>query len=230
MTQLLISVRNASEARVAVAGGADLIDVKEPSRGSLGQADFSIISEIAAIIGDQRPLSAALGELIDATSEPPAANFSFVKWGLSGCAMVRNWSDLLADRAAGVQRTNARCQAVGVAYADWRRAQSPSPADVCLAASRVHCAVVLVDTWIKDGSNLLAWLTPSQLIDLRVQCRALGLQLALAGGIDFDLLPIMHEIKPDWIGIRGAACTGGREGTLCADRVARLARVVHGSQ
>ena len=38
MTGLLVSVRSASEARVALAAGVDVIDVKEPNRGSLGAA------------------------------------------------------------------------------------------------------------------------------------------------------------------------------------------------
>jgi uncharacterized protein (UPF0264 family) len=38
MTGLLVSVRDAAEAADALAGGADLIDVKEPNAGSLGAA------------------------------------------------------------------------------------------------------------------------------------------------------------------------------------------------
>ena len=54
------------------------------------------------------------------------------------------------------------------------------------------------------------------------------MQLALAGGLDFDLLPGVLEVEPDWIAIRGAACLDGREGTLCRDKVTQLATVVHG--
>ena len=36
---LLVSVRSADEAIAALAGGADVIDVKEPNRGALGAAD-----------------------------------------------------------------------------------------------------------------------------------------------------------------------------------------------
>ena len=39
MTRLLVSVRNGQEAEAALAGGAHVIDVKEPARGSLGRAD-----------------------------------------------------------------------------------------------------------------------------------------------------------------------------------------------
>ena len=34
--RLLVSVRSAAEARAALSGGADIIDAKEPSLGSLG--------------------------------------------------------------------------------------------------------------------------------------------------------------------------------------------------
>ena len=37
-TQLLVSVRSPAEALAALEGGAALIDVKEPARGSLGRA------------------------------------------------------------------------------------------------------------------------------------------------------------------------------------------------
>ena len=43
---LLASVRSAGEAQVAVAGGADLIDAKEPARGALGAVDADVVSAI----------------------------------------------------------------------------------------------------------------------------------------------------------------------------------------
>src|SRR5690606_38342384 len=46
MTQLLVSVRNRAEALAALAGGADLIDVKEPWRGSLGAAPPHVMEEV----------------------------------------------------------------------------------------------------------------------------------------------------------------------------------------
>ena len=35
--RLLVSVRSAEEVSAALAGGADIIDAKEPERGSLGR-------------------------------------------------------------------------------------------------------------------------------------------------------------------------------------------------
>jgi hypothetical protein len=76
MTRLLVSVRNAWEAGEALAGGADLIDVKEPRRGSLGAASPATWLDVrqalsrAALKEEPQtgsvPLSAALGELLEA--------------------------------------------------------------------------------------------------------------------------------------------------------------------
>ena len=69
MPQLLVSVRNAVEAIAATEGGADIIDIKEPIRGSLGCAAPHVIREIADTLHKAqfpfRPLSVALGEMTE---------------------------------------------------------------------------------------------------------------------------------------------------------------------
>ncbi|MBV9124193.1 MAG: hypothetical protein JO112_12620, partial [Planctomycetes bacterium] len=71
MAGLLVSVRSAVEAEAALAGGATLIDVKEPAHGSLGRALDAILEEVVACVGGQCPVSAALGELRE--EAPPLA-------------------------------------------------------------------------------------------------------------------------------------------------------------
>src|SRR4051812_47948913 len=41
--ELLVSVRSAKEVEAALAGGADIIDAKEPSRGSLGAVSPKVL-------------------------------------------------------------------------------------------------------------------------------------------------------------------------------------------
>ena len=61
--QLLVSVRTAAEARIALAGGADIVDAKEPSRGSLGAVSPSVLRQICQRIPSERPVSVALGDV-----------------------------------------------------------------------------------------------------------------------------------------------------------------------
>ena len=72
MTRLLVSVRDASEALAALAGGADIIDVKEPTRGSLGMADGDAVAGVVEAVGERVPVSAALGELCEWPERSPA--------------------------------------------------------------------------------------------------------------------------------------------------------------
>lgn len=60
MTLMLASVRCLAEAHIALESGADLIDLKEPSRGALDHADVRIC--VQAIAG-RRPVSATIGDL-----------------------------------------------------------------------------------------------------------------------------------------------------------------------
>ena len=75
MTQLLVSVRSAEEAEAALHGGAALIDVKEPRRGALGRASDGILADVVRTVAGRRPVSAALGELLNTFGEVlPSAN------------------------------------------------------------------------------------------------------------------------------------------------------------
>src|SRR5262245_40260453 len=64
---LLVSVRSVEEAEAALAGGAGLIDVKEPNNGALGFAGVEVIAAVLRMVAAQRPVSAALGELSDSS-------------------------------------------------------------------------------------------------------------------------------------------------------------------
>src|SRR4051794_10666436 len=102
MIGLLVSVRSAAEAVEALAGGADIIDVKEPSRGSLGRADDAVAAEVLAEVDGRRPVSAALGELADWNESLPRG-CAFVKWGLANVG--KDWEDRLESAlAAGEHR------------------------------------------------------------------------------------------------------------------------------
>ena len=51
-----------TEARVAAAAGADVIDVKDPSRGALGEAAPHVVRAVREATPAHLPVSAALGD------------------------------------------------------------------------------------------------------------------------------------------------------------------------
>ena len=244
--RLLVSVRDPAEALAAAAGGADIIDVKEPARGSLGLADLTTIAEIQKVVQDlQRrcQLSIALGELTE-WSTPTVQRTDIVSWSASVGAsffakagpahlsadpsarrvVQRGWQHLIRQfQDAAATRAGDLPDFVCVAYADYERSESPAPLDVLDAGIEVGCQVFLVDTWQKDGSRLTDWLADRELVELRHRCTAAGLQLALAGRIDQKSLPQVLAGEPDIIGVRGIVCREGeRTQTLTAELVERF--------
>jgi hypothetical protein len=221
---LLVSVRDAAEAAAALRGGADVIDVKEPSRGPLGRADAATIAAIVRIVGGRVPVSAARGELRDRRPEVAdlPAELRYVKWGLARLS-GENWQRRLSDvRPVGV------CQIVSVAYADYCQADAPSPAEVAeFVVASDRWPVLLIDTFDKNGSTLLDWLSVEKITSMVRTCRDAGVQVALAGSLRTETIVRLRDVRPDWFAVRGAACDGGRGGTVAEARVRALADLVH---
>jgi uncharacterized protein (UPF0264 family) len=237
--QLLVSVRSADEVGPALAGGADIIDAKEPDRGSLGAVDRDVLSRILQRVPDDCAVSVALGDVtrpeevlaaVHGLELPERASPTYLKLGFAGVRSP-NQIRLLIESAVSVARGMAASPTiVAVAYADRERARTVPPAALSPLAEAAGAAGVLLDTHGKDGRGLLEWLPPSALVDWVAAAREAGLLAALAGSLRSRDLALVCRAEPDVVGIRGAACTGGRQGQVSEDRVRRfrlgLARAV----
>ena len=233
---LLVSVRSPEEANAAIRGGADILDVKEPRRGSLGMADIEVIAAIARQLADSNhdqthratpiPLSVALGEVHDwrdARSIPPLPEaVTFAKLGLSHLAPHNNWSDeWLRVRHSFEERRTAQLNWVAVAYADADAATSPPIDDVLTAAIDTNCSGLLIDTFTKTGLTLTDCCDLTSLAQLAERCHSAGLFLALAGRLTRESLPTLSRIPADVFAIRSAACEAAtREGRVTEPAVA----------
>lgn len=228
MTQLLVSVRSADEAIAALEGGAGVIDVKEPLGGSLGMADTSVIRAVADAVAGRRPVSAALGELLDSEKLPRnegarLPTLRYLKIGLSGCG-ERDLGEIqgrIQRLARDVAPEATTVRWVAVAYADWQRANAPRPervADIALSNNSFWGAL-LIDTWKKDGKALLDWLPIDAVERLCRRLHASDVPVALAGSLDPRAIRQLLPLEPDLIAVRGAACVG-------RDRNARVDRAL----
>ena len=225
MTRLLISVRNAAEARTALAGGADLIDIKCPERGSLGAADPLTWLHVQRSVGQRLPLSVALGELQDPELFARAAaipqGIRFAKCGLAGCRDLPDWSSRWSQLG---QRLPAPVALVGVAYADWKVARAPQPCAVLARASDCDCRALLLDTWDKQGPGLTEHLSLPELRTLVQGAQQQGMLAVLAGSVRAATVPDLLSLEPDFLAVRGAVCRGNRSGPLELHRVRALRR------
>jgi uncharacterized protein (UPF0264 family) len=230
--RLLVSVTSAEEAAAALAGGADVIDAKDPERGALGAVSPQAFREIrAAVAGGRRDtlMTAALGDADDeATIERDARAFTtagaaLVKVGFAGINDARRVRTLTEAAVRGARAGNGGV--VAVAYADAVRAASLAPGAVVAAAARAGAAGLLIDTAEKGGAGLRALVARRVLAAWVSDAQAAGLIVALAGQLTADDLPFARDAGADIAGVRGAACDGGRTGRVSADKVRTLRAV-----
>jgi uncharacterized protein (UPF0264 family) len=249
---LLVSVRDAAEAEAALAGGAAIIDVKDPAAGSLGAASASAVAGVAATVGDRVPWTVAAGELRDEMARPgtiprwlaaiaqeagrtahaaPAA----VKVGLAGLGGSA-WQRPFHDVMDGLPATTAR---VAVAYADWQRVGAPHPLDIVAEAREANLGllnrvsngvslngVLLLDTGDKSGPDLLQACQWADLEAWVAAARNAGIAVAVAGRLRLEQIRHLGRLGPDVVALRSAVCLNHRLGPVDATLVRRAVAAV----
>jgi uncharacterized protein (UPF0264 family) len=227
--RLLVSVTDAHEARVAVEGGIDIIDVKDPAAGSLGAPAPGVIARVRNVVPPERPVSAAIGDL---PNLPGTAALAALGAARSGAAYVKVglWGTSTEDEAVMVLRAvrealDGGASVIAAAYADAERVPSRPlpPGAVVAAAHRADVDGCLLDTALKDGRGVFEWLGPGALAALVAEGHAAGLEMAIAGALRAEDLPAVRATGADIAGVRSAACRDGRRtAPLDAERIERL--------
>jgi (5-formylfuran-3-yl)methyl phosphate synthase len=222
--RLLVSVRNSAEAAAALTGGADIIEVQEPTGGSPGMADETTIHAVIEAVGGQCPISAALGDLNSTPAAPsrgPGTGLTFVRIGLASAPA--DWAAKLGTALALWQPARP----IVVAYADAAQVAAPPLDEVFQWACEHHACGLLIDTAVKDGRGLFDWLDDPTLRNLVSEARHNSLIVALAGSLTEQSIPRVVALAPDIIGVRGAACAGGkRTDAIDAARVTDLRQLI----
>lgn len=231
--QLLVSVRSAVEVEPALAGGADIIDAKEPGRGSLGAVSADMLGQILARVPHDRSVSVALGDFtapdevrtaVGSLPLSPRPGPIYLKVGFAGVRSPDRIAGLISAAVLAARSSPALPRIVAVAYADAARAGTVSPALIARFARLAGAAGVLLDTHTKDGLGLLEWFDSPALVAWVSSVRRAGLLTALAGALGLAEFPLVCRAVPDVVGVRGAACDGGRQGNVTAERVWGLRR------
>ena len=209
--RLLVSVVSAAEARAALAGGADIIDVKDPREGALGAPSPRVLSEVVAAVDGAAPVSVALGDLPDlphtaalAARGAASCGADFVKLGLLGVADLDRAVSLVSAVADAAGSDSA---VIAATYAD-----AGTPQWLPALVERTGIAGALLDTFVKDGRGLYGWLAESELTQLVARTRRAGGTFGVAGQLRLGEL---RRVDADVVGVRSAVCRGG-------DRTARL--------
>ena len=212
--KLLISPLNEKEASEAIAGGADIIDVKNPQEGALGANFPWVIKRIKEITPKNIKVSCTLGEIPNlpgsislAALGAASLGVDYIKVGLYGFKTLEEAVFLLQNVNKAAKECNPKIKVVATGYADAERIGALDPMLIPEIASKAQVDLAMIDTAIKDGKNLFNFLTVKQLEKFVDEAHKLGLEAALAGSLRKQDLPMLYDLGADVAGLRGAACT-----------------------
>ena len=205
MTLMLASVTSAAEAELALAHGADIVDLKDPAKGALGALDASVVRDVVGVIAGRRPTSAVLGDLpmeadviLGAAERMAATGVDYVKVGLfPGVGRA----DCIRALASIARRTPI----VGVMFAD-----RDSDLDLLPLMREAGFAGAMLDTAGKRAGRLLDHADAAALGQFIRTCRAHDLMTGLAGSLEAPDVPRLLLLAPDFLGFRGALCAAHR--------------------
>lgn len=211
----LASVTNASEAEIALAGGADIIDCKDPASGALGALSAEIVRGIVAHIAGRLPVSATVGDL------PPDAEVLIEAVG----SMAKTGVDIVKVGFFGSGNPRAAIAALGHAHAQSTPLVAVLMADQAPDFAIVHdlaaagFAGVMLDTAEKSAGRLTTALAPARLTEFVRLAQDNDLFVGLAGSLKEGDISVLAQLEPDMLGFRGALCSSGRVSAIEADRV-----------
>jgi len=222
VTGLLASVTDVEEARLAAAGGADIIDLKNPAAGALGALPPKTLRAVRTAL-PTRTLSATIGDLppypgpvTEAVRRTAACGVDYVKIGLFP------GGDLDATLKA-LQPLTADCRLIAVLPADYLIALS-----LLETLAKFGFAGVMLDTADKAKGPLTAIRPPAFLERFVRQAKRLGLMTGLAGSLRLEDIDRLLPLAPDYLGFRGALCDGGRTACLDTRRLQAIRRKIPG--
>ncbi len=203
MTLFLASVSGADEAEIALAHGADIIDLKDAAKGGLAPLPPDVVRAAVVAVAGRRPVSAVAGDagmdpdaVASSVQETAGTRVNYVKIGLYPGPRQKACVHALADMARQIKL-------VAVLFAD----QQP---DFTLLSFLAECgfAGAMLDTARKGAGRLLDHADVAVLHEFVERCRGHGLLCGLAGSLEAPDVPRLLLHAPDILGFRGALCAG----------------------
>jgi (5-formylfuran-3-yl)methyl phosphate synthase len=226
---------NQKEAEEAIAGGADIIDVKNPVEGALGANYPWVIRQIRQMTPKNLEVSCTIGEIGNfpgsvslAALGAASLGVDYIKVGLKGIKNLEDAVYLLQNACKAAKECNPKIKIVVAGYADAEKIDAIKPSLIPEIAAKAKVDVAMLDTSVKDGKNLFDHLTNKQLEKFVYSVHSFGLTAALAGSLKKQDLPIVQSLGADIAGVRSAACTKNNRvtGQVTRELVSELVTVV----
>ena len=226
---------NETEAQESIAGGPDIIDVKNPKEGALGANYPWVIKKIKELAPKNIEVSCTLGDVPNlpgsislAALGAASLGVDYIKIGLFGLKTPKEAVFLLQQVSKAAKGYNQKIKVVAAGYADAKKIGAIDPLLIPEIAHQAQVDIAMLDTATKDGTTLFDHMTSEQLKTFCDAAHNLGLRVALAGSLRKQDLTIVYSLGADIAGLRGAACTNSdrNNGHITRNLVLELVKTV----
>lgn len=201
MTQLLISVKNIEESRIARYAGIDVIDLKDPAVGALGALDKHIVSQVVQEIDHNTLVSATVGEGHNTIDELVCDIKLYASLGVD--IVKISVSDLFLETRFFTEMLKLTTQGIRIVAVFFADKVIDFSLLAALQKSGFHGA--MLDTQAKQ-SSLLDVQSPAVLNEFVQLCIKHHLISGLAGSIRKMHINTLLALNPNFIGMRGGVC------------------------
>ena len=211
---LMVSVQDLYEAKQALKGGADIVDVKNLQEALVGSAHPNVVKQIRDEVPSAHHASVTLGVVPDQIGTVSMAVYAAgtldatsVKVGF----MVSEYSVALETLLAAKEALiGTQTKLIGSLFADNLLYEGGIDPDLMVKlAKEGQCDGFLIDTLVKDGRNLFDFVPEERLKEMVIEGKELGMSTALSGHLKMSDLDELSRVTPDIVGVRGAVCQKG---------------------
>jgi|TARA_B100000959_G_scaffold5779_1_gene5949 uncharacterized protein (UPF0264 family) len=203
MTGMLASVASLEEARIVLKQRVDIIDLKDPKLGALGALDQRIISSVVQLVNNLIPTSATIGdikpndiELSERIIMTANSGVSFIKVGLFDKNISENFIKIINQ--CGSENINI----IIVLFAE-----DIENIDLLESLMKSNIRGIMLDTKDKSSRNLCSLLKYRTLDRFIKLAKSYNLITGLAGSLKIEDIDKLIQLKPDYLGFRGALCS-----------------------
>lgn len=218
MTQLLISVKNVTEALLALESGVDIIDLKDPDIGALAALDLVVTQQILNLIEKRAVVSATVGEshasidlLVTDIKSRAELGVDIVKIAVSELF----YNDYFHNKFN--QLSNSGIKLVAVFFAEDKLDLS-----LLAALERAGFYGAMLDTRTKQ-KNLLKLQSKRDLQSFTLACNQYHLESGLAGSLQAQHVVGLLEFGSTYMGFRGGACENSQRNlALSGDKILEI--------
>jgi uncharacterized protein (UPF0264 family) len=227
MIQLLISVTSIEEAQMALENGADIIDLKDPSKGALGALPLlqiqTVVDYVNRVKQDQVMTSATIGDLpmqpdliVQQVRLLVNTKVDIVKIGFFEADNYQPCLDAL------LSFTQAGVKLIAVLFAEHTYASG-----LIEAIKKAGFMGVMLDTAEKNGLTLLNHYSELERNFFSEHVLALDLSFGLAGSLRLHHVEMLKKLSPTYIGFRGGVCNDNlRELSLDPGKIKAISNIL----